>query len=72
MEYLGCNENGQNFKGLVGDKGVGTFGGSEDHTAIMSCSSGNLNMYSYCPTINEGACLDVWRGHVAQVAWRVV
>ena len=37
-EYLGCNENGQTFNGLVGDKGVGTFGGSEDHTAIMSCN----------------------------------
>lgn len=51
--YLGCNENGQNFKGLKGDKGVGTFGGSEDHTAIMSCTSGNLHLYSYCPTLNE-------------------
>ena len=38
-EYLGCNENGQTFNGLVGDKGVGTFGGSEDHTAIMSCKT---------------------------------
>jgi len=54
MEYLGCIENGQNLKGLVGDKGVGTFGGSEDHTAIMSCTAGNLHMYSYCPTANEG------------------
>ena len=52
-EYLGCNENGQNFKGLVGDKGVGTFGGSEDHTAIMSCKAGALNMFSYCPTRRE-------------------
>lgn len=51
--YLGCNENGQNFKGLVGDKGVGTFGGSEDHTAIMSCTAGNLHLYSYCPTQRE-------------------
>ena len=53
MEYLGCNENGQSFKGLAGDKGVGTFGGSEDHTAIMSCTSGNLHLYSYCPTVAE-------------------
>jgi galactokinase len=52
-EYLGCNENGQSFNGLVGDKGVGTFGGSEDHTAIMSCNSGELNMFSYCPTRRE-------------------
>jgi hypothetical protein len=37
----------------TGDKGVGTFGGSEDHTAIMSCTSGNLHLYSYCPTVAE-------------------
>lgn len=54
MEYLGCNENGQNFKDLIGDKGVGTFGGSEDHTAIMSCTKGQLNLFSYCPTHREG------------------
>jgi galactokinase len=53
-EYLGCNENGQNFRGLIGNKGVGTFGGSEDHTAIMSCHPGKLNMFSYCPTMSEG------------------
>lgn len=39
-EYLGCIENGQSFKTLVGDKGVGTFGGSEDHTAIMASEPG--------------------------------
>ncbi|MCX7011837.1 MAG: hypothetical protein NTW86_04600, partial [Candidatus Sumerlaeota bacterium] len=32
-EYLGTVENGQTFGSLAGDKGVGTFGGSEDHTA---------------------------------------
>jgi galactokinase len=53
-EYLGCNENGQTFGDLVGDKGVGTFGGSEDHTAIMLCKANNLSMYSYCPTVFEG------------------
>ncbi len=47
--YLGCNENGQSFGPLVGDKGVGTFGGSEDHTAILTCRNGMLNQYSYCP-----------------------
>jgi galactokinase len=53
-EYLGCIENGQSFVCaagvLAGDKGVGTFGGSEDHTAIMACEAGSLKMYSYCPT----------------------
>ncbi len=34
--YLGCIENGQDCGAeLPGDAGVGTFGGSEDHTAIM-------------------------------------
>ena len=47
--YLGCVENGQNFGTLVGDKGVGTFGGSEDHTAILCCKAGVLSQYAYCP-----------------------
>lgn len=33
---------------------TGTFGGSEDHTAIMSCTAGNMHLYSYCPTKKEG------------------
>jgi len=47
--YLGTLENGQTFGTLVGDKGVGTFGGSEDHTAIMNCEVGKLSQYAYCP-----------------------
>ena len=47
--YLGTVENGQSFGGLVGDKGVGTFGGSEDHTAILCCRPGQMSQYSYCP-----------------------
>eukprot|EP00397_Hematodinium_sp_SG-2012_P029988 GEMP01031725.1.p1 GENE.GEMP01031725.1~~GEMP01031725.1.p1 ORF type:complete len:432 (-),score=102.30 GEMP01031725.1:876-2141(-) len=50
-EYLGCIENGQTCGTLVGNKGVGTFGGSEDHTAIMSCKDDQLNLFSYCPTV---------------------
>ncbi len=48
--YLGTVENGQSFGTLAGDKGVGTFGGSEDHTAIMCCKPRMLSQYSYCPT----------------------
>ena len=44
--YLGFIENGQDAPGLPGDKGVGTFGGSEDHTAIMSGRRGRLKMFS--------------------------
>jgi len=47
--YLGTLENGQTFGSLIGDKGVGTFGGSEDHTAIMNCEAGRLSQYAYCP-----------------------
>jgi galactokinase len=48
-EYLGTVENGQSFRGLAGDRGVGTFGGSEDHTAILCAQPGRLAQYSYCP-----------------------
>ncbi len=47
--YLGTAENGQTFGSLEGDKGVGTFGGSEDHTAMLCCRPGTLSLYSYCP-----------------------
>ncbi len=47
--YLGTIENGQSFASLAGDKGVGTFGGSEDHTAILCCKAGQVSQYSYCP-----------------------
>lgn len=51
--YLGTTENGQTFKSLVGDRGVGTFGGSEDHTAILLSRPGMLVQYSYCPVVHE-------------------
>ncbi len=54
-EYLGTIENGQSFGTLTGDKGVGTFGGSEDHTAILCCQAGRLSQYSYCPVRPETA-----------------
>ena len=47
--YLGTVENGQNFAELKGDKGVGTFGGSEDHTAILCSQAGMLGQFAYCP-----------------------
>lgn len=34
-EYLGAVENGLTYRTLPGDHGVGTSGGSEDHTAIL-------------------------------------
>ncbi len=47
--YLGTVENGQSFGGLTGDRGVGTFGGSEDHTAILCSEPGQLGQFAYCP-----------------------
>lgn len=48
-EYLGCIENGSSFVTLAGDAGVGTFGGSEDHAAILRSKPGKLVQYSFCP-----------------------
>jgi galactokinase len=47
--YAACLENGHSFGALVGDRGVGTFGGSEDHTAIFCCRAGQLSQYRFCP-----------------------
>jgi galactokinase len=47
--YLGTVENGQNFGPLKGDRGVGTFGGSEDHTAILCAEPNAVSQYVYCP-----------------------
>ena len=51
--YLGTVENGKTFGTLDGDSGVGTFGGSEDHTAILCSSSGTLKQYAFCPVVHE-------------------
>jgi galactokinase len=51
--YLGTIENGQSFGSLAGSKGVGTFGGSQDHTAILCCTPGKLSQYSFCPVRRE-------------------
>lgn len=62
-EYLGCVENGQTYAlpaaapgaavELGGDAGVGTFGGSEDHAAILTCAAGQLSQCAFCPTRTE-------------------
>jgi len=48
-EYLGCVENGQSFGPLTGEAGVGTFGGSEDHTSMLCCRAGMLSQFSFAP-----------------------
>jgi galactokinase len=48
--YAATIENGQSFGSLTGDGGVGTAGGSEDHTAILCSEPGTLGQYAFCPT----------------------
>ena len=48
--YLAHFENGLDFGLLRGDRGVGTFGGSEDHTAILLGEGGTLLHCRFCPT----------------------
>ncbi len=63
--YLGCLENGRNFGALAGDRGVGTFGGSEDQTAILCCRRGEIAQYAFCPVRHE-------RSMVLEEDWRFV
>ena len=51
--YLGSVEMGGDFGALRGDSGVGTLGGSEDHTAILCCRADVLSQYSFIPTRRE-------------------
>jgi galactokinase len=53
--YLGTIENGQTFGTLVGDKGVGTFGGSEDHTSMLCSKPGHVSQFTYGPVAFAGA-----------------
>ena len=47
--YPGRIENGRAFGALAGDHGVGTTGGSEDHTAILLSTADRLTCYRYFP-----------------------
>lgn len=51
--YLGCCENGSRFGALAGAEGVGTHGGSQDHTAILCCRPETLSVFSFCPVRRE-------------------
>lgn len=52
--YLGALENGRAFGPFPGDFGVGTQGGSQDHTAILRCRLGELAQYRFLPVRDEG------------------
>jgi galactokinase len=47
--YLGAVESGAPYKTLAGDRGVGTFSGSQDHTAILCSRAGALVQYAFAP-----------------------
>ncbi len=53
--YLGAIENGETFGTLEGDDGVGTCGGSEDHTAILCAEPNQISQYAFCPVEFEKA-----------------
>jgi galactokinase len=61
--YLGCVENGQPYGALAGDRGVGTFGGSEDHAAITCSVAGHVQRFEFCP-VRHVASLPVPAGYV--------
>ena len=45
------------IRGAAAQGGVGTFGGSEDHTAILCSQPGHLNLYTYSPVRLEHGLL---------------
>ena len=47
--YLGAVESGARFHTLEGDRGVGTFSGSQDQTAILCSRAGALVQYAFAP-----------------------
>jgi len=47
--YLGAVENGLSYGSLEGDRGVGTLGGSQDHTAILCAKANSLGCFKYRP-----------------------
>ncbi|RKX97558.1 MAG: hypothetical protein DRP54_08975, partial [Spirochaetes bacterium] len=66
--YLAHYENGLNFGDLKGDRGVGTFGGSEDHTAIFLGNQDKLLYCRYCPTeVLEQ--VDGWEEYIVVVGY---
>ncbi len=47
--YYACIENGRSFAMLAGDAGVGTHGGSEDHTAMIEGRAGQVSAFAFVP-----------------------
>jgi galactokinase len=64
--YFAAVESGAPFRGLGGDRGVGTEGGSEDHTAILCARPGHVVQYAFLPTRLE-RIVPLPAGHVFAV-----
>jgi len=65
--YLGAVENGRAFGPFAADGGVGTQGGSQDHTAILCSRPGMLMQYGWLPVRFERA-VPLPAGYVLAVA----
>lgn len=52
--YLASTEMGGDFRGLAGNAGVGTKGGSEDHTAMLCSGAGQLGLFHFDPPTDMG------------------
>jgi galactokinase len=48
-QYLAAVESGADYRGFGGDAGVGTRGGSQDHTAILCSRADRLVQYAFGP-----------------------
>ncbi|HET7220524.1 MAG TPA: galactokinase family protein [Vicinamibacterales bacterium] len=51
--YAATIENGSGFGSLAGERGVGTEGGSQDHTAILCSVRDRISQYAFRPTLFE-------------------
>jgi len=54
LDSLGSREAWASYLAGV-ETGVGTHGGSEDHTAILCCEKGQWARYRFCPVEREGS-----------------
>ena len=53
--YLGSVESGRPFRGFSGEAGVGTSGGSQDHTAILASEARRVARFGFAPVRFEGS-----------------
>jgi galactokinase len=65
--YLAAVESGAGFASFPGAAGVGTHGGSEDHTAILTGREGHISAFRYAPTapLGDVRVPDAWAFVVA-------